>query len=154
LLEKLGDLRAARVLHAEALASDLKTYGAEHPKVARRRATLVRLLGNRVIDESVFFKPDLSSGMGYVHVERVGGDNLPADSVLIQLALAPATQDRRSRDVTLLAGESAWDADRDAAQDERSPKVTMPERWRWRAPVWGVLLTLLLAATIVFLVVR
>lgn len=43
-LEKLGDLRAASVLCAKALASDLMTHHEYHPKVRRNRATLTRLL--------------------------------------------------------------------------------------------------------------
>lgn len=87
LLEKLGDLPAASVLHAEAFASDLKTYGADHPKVAKRRATLTRLLHQ------------FGGGMGrashilYETEEELLGDTMrlrsrPDDSVLIEQALA------------------------------------------------------------------
>jgi tetratricopeptide (TPR) repeat protein len=98
LLENLGDLPAARVLQAKALASDLKTYGTYHPKVTERRATLVRLLRKRLVKEPVLDEPVRESlyveqdpSKGTVHVGTVP----PADSVLIQLALASARRSAR-----------------------------------------------------------
>jgi tetratricopeptide (TPR) repeat protein len=97
LLEKLGDLPAARVLHAEAFASDLKTYGAGHPKVAGRRATLLRLVGNRIHRERILKAISVELGPSkdniddiYVDSFKLRDDNLPADDVLIQLALESA----------------------------------------------------------------
>jgi hypothetical protein len=46
LLASSGDvqLRAARILYEQALASDLQTYGDDHPIVANRRAYLAKVL--------------------------------------------------------------------------------------------------------------
>ena len=43
-LQELNDLSAAHVLFEQALASNVKTYGAKHPEVATTQANFARLL--------------------------------------------------------------------------------------------------------------